>query len=57
MALNDTNSRLRTYLLTTYSLPAPGDLPAMIVRNLAGRTGDYTSRMKALIADAVAANP
>jgi hypothetical protein len=50
----DMNTRIMQYLRSQYSVTG-GDLPTLINRDLAGRTGDYTARMKALMADATAA--
>ena len=50
----DMNTRIAAYLRTTYSV-SEGDLTSLVQRNLAERTGEYTARMQALIADATAA--
>lgn len=48
----DLNTRLAVYLRDLYSHPT-GDLSSLMQRNLAGRTGEYTARFKALERDAL----
>jgi hypothetical protein len=51
---NDMNTRLMAYARAKFSVSG-GDLSSLVQRDLAARTGDYTARKQALIADATEA--
>lgn len=52
----DLNTRLHVYLCAYYSASASSDLTALVTRYLnEDATGDYTARMRQLIADATEA--
>ena len=49
----DLNTRLRQYLANYYTVPyETADLTTLMVRYLAGLSGDYTNRLLQLIRDA-----